>query len=705
MSLKTTLFNKIGLLSVLLVVLSIQNSRGQETESVPVGTNNAYHNQLFFNRFLINPTFSLVRENKSYLNILHRNQYATFEDNSQNYFLTFSNRLNENTALGIGVYSRWSGVIQEFGFNANYATAVQLGQKTKLTFGTNVTYFNEGLDKNRIVADQNDPELLDARKESKVAIQPGMALTVGRFDFGLYAENLFNYNQSTNEFQTGLNEKNLKASVQYTHPFSATRGLFANARLMPLVQLGKNEDNSLSYVGALLLDLPDYGWFQSTIDDNYGMSLGLGFNLSKKMSIGYLMEKDVFDKETDLGWNHELSLAYTFKDNTSDYGDNASISTDAKIDKIIRNYEEQILQLKADNAKALAANDQRSYKKPVSEYTESAHADSQSLASNTTTVKENRGSKRKASRKIRSKKSKNQNVLQDENSLAYQNSLVLDELILRQDSIEKARNKEFEKRFETIVRFLRHDIKRTIDASLEGHNNVANSVLAANESTPKTKTFKTTVHKNLAKPAKINNSPARPVINNARPAAVAVNKKVKDDRDQRFNAAALRGYIKTAENSNRPVNSSVAKTTQGHKTVKVEEKNNKKLNPKEPQNHVKTTENLSIAEHKDYVKLPIKILNRSDIAGVEPGYYLIANVYSNKRYLKAFVNSLTKQGLNAKQFYNRENGLYYVYLADFKMKEDARTAVVSNLSGKYSDEKWIMQVSDPIATAQVHFED
>lgn len=126
--------------------LSIQFAFGQETSS-NVSSNSAYHNQLFFNRFLINPTFSLVRENKSYLNILHRNQYATFEDNSQNYFLGFSNRLNDNTALGIGIYSQWSGVIQEFGFNANYATSVQLGQKSKLTFGTNITYFNEGLDK------------------------------------------------------------------------------------------------------------------------------------------------------------------------------------------------------------------------------------------------------------------------------------------------------------------------------------------------------------------------------------------------------------------------------------------------------------------------------------------------------------------------------------------------------------------------------
>ncbi len=244
------------------MVLSIPTIFGQEA-SPNLSSKSTYHNQLFFNRFLINPTFSLVRENKSYLNILHRNQYATFDDNNQNYFLGFSNRLSENTAVGIGVYSQWAGVIQEFGFNANYATAVQLGDKSKLTFGTNVTYFNEGLDKNRVVVTENDPEISDANKESKIAIQPGITLSVGKFDFGLYAEDLIKFNQTTNEFLTQLNDKSIKASLQYTHTFGNSRGLFENARFMPLVQMGKNTDGSLAYLGSVLLDLPNYGWLQS----------------------------------------------------------------------------------------------------------------------------------------------------------------------------------------------------------------------------------------------------------------------------------------------------------------------------------------------------------------------------------------------------------------------------------------------------------
>ncbi|MFK5972486.1 MAG: type IX secretion system membrane protein PorP/SprF [Flavobacteriaceae bacterium] len=573
MSCNTTTPNKILMLIAFFVVLGNQASYGQETVS-NLSSSGTYHNQLFFNRFLINPTFSLVRENKSYLNILHRNQYASFEDNSQNYFLGFSNQLNDHTALGIGVFSQWSGVIQEFGFNANYATSVQLGSKSKLTFGANITYFNVGLDKNRVIATENDPKLLEAKKESKIAIQPAITLSLGKFDFGLYAENLFKYNQTTNDLQTNLSTRSIKASFQYTHSFETSRGLFTNARLMPLVQLGKNKDGSMAYVGSLLLDLPKYGWLQSTLDDQYGLSMGFGFNLNKKMSIGYLMEKDVFEDTADFGWNHELSLAYTFENHSAALGDYVDSSEDNKIDRIVRNYEEQILRLIAEKDKSIAEN------------------------------------KTKEQHEIQEHKAQGENEntdkpIEEPHTLAYQNRLILDELILRQDSIESARSAAFEKKFEAIVRVLRNDIRHTItsNSNSSDYKRVKNSVLMASKTEPK------------------------------------------------------------------------------------------------------TSKNINTIEHKNYVKLPIKVLNQSDIIGVKTGYYVIANVYKSKKYLKSFMNALKKQGLDAKQFYNKENGLHYVYLADFNFKKDAETAYISNLNGRYRDEKWIMQIDNTLATVANTFEE
>ena len=546
-----------SLIIALLLLALVQTVKGQETNA-NLGSSSTYHNQLFFNRFFINPTFSLVRENKSYLNILHRNQYATFDDNSQNYFLGFSNKLNDHTAVGIGVYSQWSGVVQEFGFNANYATSVRLGEKSVLTFGTNVTYFNQGLDKNRVVISEADPEIADARKESKIAVQPGINLSLGKFDFGFYVEDLLKYNQTTDEFLTDLSTKSVKASVQYTHAFEHSRGLFENARLMPLAQVGQNLDGSLYYFGSLLLDLPNYGWLQTTVDEQYGVAAGIGFNLSEKMSLGYLMEKDLSSDEANLGWNHEITLAYKFKDDdlSISVADNSS---DNQIDNIVRNYEEQIAHLieERDNA--------------------------------------------------RKSTSKSHQTSISDNDLAYENKIILDELILRQDSIESERIAAFEERFELIVRMLRTDIDRTIKNTLQDFSVEENSSYVSN---------------------------------------------------------SYEGKIEKRPGSE-----------------------------------------LSTFRRDNFKELPVKMLGDSDVIGMNSGYYVIANVYSNTKYLKAFMKDLTEKGLNPKQFYNKENGLYYVYLADYDYKNDAQLAASTDLGGKYEQEKWIMQVNETTATASNTFED
>lgn len=578
---------KIASIVLLTIVFGTATVSAQETVT-DLSSRTTYHNQLFFNRFLINPTFSLVREEKSYLNILHRNQYTTFEDNNQNYFIGFSNRINNNTALGIGIYSQWSGVVQEFGFNANYARSVKLGATSRLTFGANVTYFSDGLDRNRVIASENDPELAAATKESKIAIQPAITLSIGKFDFSVYAKDLLKYNQTTNAFLTNLSDKSITASVQYTHILGIRRGLFENARLSPLLQINRNQDNSLGYVGSVILELPQYGWLQSTFDDDYGLSMGFGFNLNKKMSLGYLMEKDVVNEAADLGWNHELSVAYTFKNSKNSAADLADNSQDSKVDAIIRNYEDQILKLIA-NQKEQNKNEEedKSMESIESIKSVSPSRPNRKNSKSRKTIESGSGLGKMASITV-----------ENDNNLAYENRLILDELILRQDSIERIRDQQFEERFEAIVRILRNDLK------------------------------------------------------NNNPIASQTKQAIQDN-----------GYAATK------MNIPDKETSLGYK------------------------------------KLTIEVLNQSDIIGVKSGYYVIANVYKTEKYLNSFMKSLRDKGLNAKQFYNKENGLYYVYLADYEVKQDAETAYVSNLNGKYNDEKWIMQVDNITATAANIYEE
>lgn len=78
---------------------------------------------------------------------------------------------------------------------------------------------------------------------------------------------------------------------------------------------------------------------------------------------------------------------------------------------------------------------------------------------------------------------------------------------------------------------------------------------------------------------------------------------------------------------------------------------------------------------------------------LEPGYYLIANVFGTKKYLDAFMADSKKKGLNPKSFYRALNKYNYVYLAKYNTIKEAREARDSKLNGNYQDKLWIFRVT------------
>ena len=116
-------------------------------------------NLLKFNRFLINPTFSTVREDKSYINLLHRNQAVSFDDNNQSYFLSYSGRIGDRSGLGLSLYTQREGTLSNYGVLANYAYGIKLSDKSNFTFGANLSYYNSGFDESRANPVEDDPFL------------------------------------------------------------------------------------------------------------------------------------------------------------------------------------------------------------------------------------------------------------------------------------------------------------------------------------------------------------------------------------------------------------------------------------------------------------------------------------------------------------------------------------------------------------------
>jgi hypothetical protein len=315
------------------------------------------------------------------------------------------------------------------------------------------------------------------------------------------------------------------------------------------------------------------------------------------MTLGYVFEKNFLKYGASLGWNHELSLAYTFK---NDFGDTRkpivnstyrkpTTTKKRKSDPIVKNYEKEIKKLKAEIQRRdhdIKLSDQQ-YSEVIDDYTdkEGSGNDMLRLASS------NDGSS-------------NSNC-ECQSSLAYQNHLLLKEL-LRSRYAKNDDSKD-------------HIINLTVntgDADKSGKNDGCQNTLAnENRSDVQEKTI------------------------------------------YRINNAENKEYNKL------PI------------------------------------------ENKDYAKLPIRMEQQSGIAGVKTGYYLIANVYKNKENVDSFISDLKHKGISAKQFFNKENGLYYVYLADYNKKNDAEMAYTTDLDGKYLNEKWIMKVNNNAATAENLYED
>jgi type IX secretion system PorP/SprF family membrane protein len=271
-----------------------------------------FQNLLKFNRFLINPTFSTVRENKSYINFFHRSQSAYFENNVHNYFLSYSGRINDRTGLGLSLYNQQEGVVSNFGVVANYAYGIRLGKKSVFSFGINVPYYRSNLDRNSIVSGEEDPLLNQLGTTSILLVQPGINLALGQFDMGLFAENLADFNFQSGETLTAFTEKVFSGHLQYTQNFQNRDGILENGRLLPLARLRFIDGGDMEYGGGIILDLPKMGWLQGGYDSFYGASAGAGFNVGRRFSLGYNVEKGLSDTYDNFGVTHEISVALSF---------------------------------------------------------------------------------------------------------------------------------------------------------------------------------------------------------------------------------------------------------------------------------------------------------------------------------------------------------------------------------------------------------
>ena len=280
---------------------------GQTSDSGQNYNSFSSRNFMKFNRFLTVPTFSALRENKTSLTAIVRNSNIDFEDNPRLHLISYSGKMRENIGAGMAIYQQEVGAMKDFGAIANYAHRLQLNETMDLTFGFNFLYSRTSIDWPRVlVQDQGDTFLENFQDVPIVMLQPAVTLSFGKFDVGVFFENLLDFNLKKSEMVTSFGEKTFSAHAMYSHEFTYASGIFEGADLRVLAIARKPGEDDFSAGGNVILDLPKAGWVKAGYDKTYGISAGVGVNISDKLAIGFSYEK------SDFAATNEVGLIYNF---------------------------------------------------------------------------------------------------------------------------------------------------------------------------------------------------------------------------------------------------------------------------------------------------------------------------------------------------------------------------------------------------------
>jgi len=329
-------------------------------------------NSLTFNRFAINPTFSFVREQTKYISVFNKREWVDFENAPLTYLASYSGRFGENIGSGIALFQQNYGVLTTFGGNLNFAYNVQLARDSNLTFGLNVGAYKSGINTGNIITNFDDPSLQNVPENFLLTVNPGINYGTGFLDFGVSINNLALYNFESSTLIEDNPQQSLQAHVMYTGYMMANRGFFEETKFTGILRSEFQKDDTI--ISALaMITVPRGIWAQVGYNTRFGVSGGIGINITSQIALEYNYEKAIGDLSA-FGNSHDFTLAYRFKSNDRyDYssGDEISgllISDDKKKPKVAATSKPKKKTViedtsKTDTTAKLAATEKAKYEK------------------------------------------------------------------------------------------------------------------------------------------------------------------------------------------------------------------------------------------------------------------------------------------------------------------------------------------------------
>lgn len=262
-----------------------------------------------YNSSLLNPAYSLDRNNPPSAALWARWQWQTYDADPTSVFFNYTHKLNEASAVGGAFFfQNNTGIFINTGGAINYAYLIDFSPKVQLGVGLNLFVFQQKLADDRFF--QPNPIQLTPENGMVLQMAPGLNLRVDKFNIGFVSENMFDYNFGTSQRNTSPQDRMFfgMASYDIAMGFMNTDG---NSYLRPAVYFKSIPGFDTQFGFNSILSNEKF-WAQAGYNSFYGISGGVGGRFFKHFSIGALVEFGTSPELEGTDPTFELVTSYQF---------------------------------------------------------------------------------------------------------------------------------------------------------------------------------------------------------------------------------------------------------------------------------------------------------------------------------------------------------------------------------------------------------
>ena len=259
---------------------------GLKAQEVVLPTDFRQQNLTEYNGSLINPAYSLDRNNPSSVALWARWQWQSYDADPTSLFLNYTTRLSDVSSAGVGFFQHNTGIFLNTGAALNYAYNIELSENVFLGVGLNLFAFQQKLADERFFVP--NPIQTSINNDFIIQMAPGVNLSIDGFNIGLVSENLFDYNFTTNERNTSPDDRMFQALVSYDFPVNVL-ATDDSSVFRPILYY-KTIPGLDNQVGLTTLLTTNKYWAQAGYNSFYGFSGGVGGRFFKRVSFGALIE-------------------------------------------------------------------------------------------------------------------------------------------------------------------------------------------------------------------------------------------------------------------------------------------------------------------------------------------------------------------------------------------------------------------------------